>query len=111
LGLTVKNETEYLIGKKKQSGGIERIKKELHVEDLNNAGMVGYMKTESFEFWFDDLNTSIKKLSKDKKDNWNDDDIIIKEKFEDNLAHLYSEHSRLLKPKIKLLHIWINLIQ
>ncbi len=111
LGLNEKNNTEYIVGKEKDKicGGIERIKKGLHIPELQFAGMVGYVQTETFEFWNTKLNETVNNLVTNNIDNWSHNDTFHNVNFNKNIAHLKSEHSRINLQNIKLLHIWVDL--
>lgn len=60
--LPAKREKEYVRGEYaggnciKNSGGIERFKNGRHGKDVINAGIVGYVQTDSPEYWFAKVN-------------------------------------------------------
>lgn len=62
-----KREREYVIGEYKDgtriknSGGIERFKNGRHGKDVKHAGIIGYIQSESSDYWLEKVNGWIKK--------------------------------------------------
>ncbi len=87
-----------------ETGGIERFKKNLHGTDLSHSAMIAYVETETFDFWFQKINSWIdKEITKDNSF-WNETDYLFK-----NNNKLYSKHLRHNKTAIELQHFWIDI--
>jgi len=99
-------EREYVQGK---LGGIQRFKEENHGEGLKYSAMVGYVQSNSFEYWYLNINTWIEELIPSENVlNWSTSDKLIPN-IEGNFHRFYSFHKRIHDPyPIKLLHYWIS---
>jgi hypothetical protein len=104
-----------VIGHDKPCGGMERFKKRIHGKGLKHAAIIGYVQRENFEFWANKINTWIDELIYSTKGEWLCEDKlsgIIK--VDKKYVKLTSQNNRITNPKsidkIKLLHIWVNLI-
>lgn len=116
--LPIKREKEYVCGeytgrtRVKNSGGIERFKNERHGKDVINAGIIGYVQTESPTHWLTKVNEWIQEQiasPSDSKLTWVNDDEL---KPNSNVGHLsdYTSLShRISGDKIKLRHFWIDI--
>lgn len=116
--LPKRREREYIIGEYlhgeqlHNTGGIERFKNERHGQDVNIAGLIGYVQTESFSYWFDMVNAWIQseiESSHDKSLHWDEDDKIKLIKSGKHLASYKSKSRRISKGIIELRHLWINI--
>jgi len=101
-----KREKEYVIGESK-NGGIERFKTEKHGKGLNKCGIVGFVESESFEFWKDKVNSWINELS-NSDDFWNEDERIIMKENVDISAFSHSIAHRKEEKDLLLYHFWIK---
>ncbi len=104
-----KNLRAYVAG---VTGGIERFKRNSHGQGLNQSAILGYIEIENFNFWYNKINTWLKEEATKTSDlNWIDTellkDLVI---VEDNLAESSSLHGRLEGEPIKLIHLWVDLI-
>jgi len=100
-------EKEYVIGDK-QNGGIERFKTEKHGKGLNNCGLIGFIKQNSFEFWKNQINDWIDNLSK-KDTFWNIDEALKADKISTHYSFLHSIAHRELSDDISISHFWIEI--
>ncbi len=113
-----KREREYVIGEyenghqTKNSGGIERFKNLRHGKDVDHAGIIGYVQTDSFKYWFDKVNYWIKdEIDKPHDSNllWDDGDYLTTNWSNDKLCSCLSNSKRKDLKKLNLNHIWVNL--
>jgi len=117
-----RREKEYIIGhlnsegKYITCGGIERFKKSIHGNGLDQCGMIGYMLNKNFELWYQQINTWIDEFIKSNPDssiNWSNEDKLSSQSGSLLMARYISTNSRMksgyiINP-IKLYHLWINL--
>lgn len=105
--LPKKREKEYVKGDKK-NGGIERFKLEKHAKGLNQCGMVGFVQQNNFDFWKNEINSWIEKLSMNDI-LWNiDEKLESYENIKDNF-YLQSIVHRKSTDDIKIHHFWIKI--
>jgi len=107
-----KREKEYVIGKQRQNGGIERFKRNIHGKDLPKTGMIGYIIKNDFNYWYKTVNEWIDELS-------NKASNTIKWETKDKLKKVPSSlfrvkkfnsiHSRIKNNSIQIYHYWIDL--
>lgn len=108
-----RQETEYVCyNNSTKQGGIERFKTEKHggKEKLNQSIMIGYIQENDFDFWYTKINSWINdKINL--SPNWEDEDKLIQNlNFnKSNVSKYNSTHSRIILPKIKLIHYLIDL--
>lgn len=111
-----RQETEYVCYRNSQKqGGIERFKTGKHASRAPFCIMFAYVQKESFSFWFDKVNSWIKReiiSSSNSSIIWQNEDLLIQENNLDQ-EHIFkynSIHTRIAPlAKIKLTHYWINL--
>lgn len=117
--LPKKREREYVIGdyeKKRQirnSGGIERFKNGRHGKDVINAGIIGYVQSDSFFDWQEKINGWIQEEISSPHDStlsWDNNDILILTKSDHRLTEFISKPKRKNSNSMVLRHLWINLI-
>lgn len=102
-----RTETEYVYNPSSKGGaGIERFKNEYHgLDSLDNLlpenGLVGYVKDEEFEDWFDKINQWILAAE------W-DDSELLKFVSMTNTARLISVHRRKSNTPVTLHHFWVK---
>ncbi len=115
--LPKRREKEYVIGEyengkqTRNSGGIERFKNERHGKDTVNACILGYLQTDSRDYWLTKINGWIQDeidSSQDKRLMWEKEDCLKFSKSKKRLSFYESKSSRLSKEKIRLKHIWID---
>ena len=99
-------EKEYVIGKKK-NGGIERFKREIHGKGFSEAGLIGFVEQNTFEYWHTTINQWIQNLA-DESDFWNIDEKLELIETQQYLNHLKSIAHR-SNDDIKLYHFWIRI--
>lgn len=113
-------EKEYVIGEYKgskrirNSGGIERFKNEQHGKDVNIACLIGYVQTNSCQYWFNKVNEWIQDeilKSHDKDLVWNKKDKLAELTKRGRISAFNSTSIRISQEEINLLHIWINFSQ
>ena len=69
-------EKEYVIGKERINGGIQRFKEGKHAPDLNSAGLIAFIQKNSFKHWHTEVNKWIEELSS-KEEFWNSNDQLV----------------------------------
>ena len=94
------------------TGGICRFKREDHGEELEKACMVGFMQSESFQFWHQSINRWIKEEKpKSPKLKWAKDELLTPlTTIQSIVAKCTSSHRRITKKQIELFHFWVNMI-
>jgi len=97
-------EKEYVIGNKKNTGGIERFKNEEHGKGLNECGMLAFVEDKSFEHWFNKINEWIC------DENWKTCEQLSEFEQSKNFAKSFSKVHRTIEDLI-LFHFWISLWQ
>lgn len=111
-----KRKREYVIGEYgqgkqlKNSGGIERFKNTKHGKDVNHAGIIGYVQTDSFNYWIDKINSWIKdeiNMPHDPELIWDDDDLLVLPWERSKLCGYSSAPKRKNLPKLNLFHLWV----
>jgi len=108
-------EKEYVIGKDRPSGGIERFKKKIHGKNLKYAAVIGYIQEEDANHWFLKINDWIGELIASTPELWKEDDKLTKQDIElDGLNKFISKNFRAevdgQEDFINLFHFWISLI-
>ncbi len=98
-----RNDHEYVYG---EGGGIQRFRDGNHGLDHKNnpfseAGLIGYIKDEDFNYWFKKVNQWIVDAS------WNNSEYL-KIVYMSVIAKLKSTHTRKDKSKIVLYHFWVR---
>lgn len=115
-----KREKEYVIGEykngeqTKNSGGIERFKNLRHGKDVFHAGIIGYVQTDSFEYWVKKINGWIKNEINSPCDatlTWDDSDYLITNWSNGRLFSYLSKPQKKELEQLNLHHIWIKLNQ
>src|SRR6185503_7014780 len=106
-----RNETEYVIGTAKYPGGIERFKLNKHGSHINEAAIIGYIQTESIDYWFKKINEWIETLKSapPTEVTWTSQDHLILLQKGDHYGRYHSTSDRGNKQNIKLHHFLINL--
>ncbi|WP_333626183.1 hypothetical protein [Sphingobacterium siyangense] len=116
--LPKKREQEYVCGEYdggkciKNSGGVERFKNGRHGKDVVNAAIVGYVQTETPEYWFQKINEWIKQQvanPSDLKLNWNINDLLNLDCQIETFSHYSSLSRRIFGDEISLKHFWIDI--
>lgn len=115
--LANKRKREYVIGEYreqefKNSGAIERFKNETHGDDLNEAGIIGYVQTDTFDHWEDKINSLIQaeiNSPHDQRLTWEESDKLQNQTKDDKVVTYQSESCRLTKKRLKFRHLWVNL--
>lgn len=105
---------EYVIGYKKPTGGIQRIKLEKHGKYHDVIGMIGFVQENIFQYWQDTINNCIKRISSTlyaRERYWTDQEIL-QEIEHDQFGRKYhgiSIHPRITMEDIVIHHLWIQL--
>lgn len=95
----------------KNSGGIERFKNGRHGKDVSNAGIIGYIQTDSVSYWFKEVNNWVKgqiRKASDSKLVWQKSDLLVKEQQNGTLSVYSSVSPRIYGDNISLRHFWID---
>jgi hypothetical protein len=101
------SEREYVFG---NYGGIERFKRNFHGRGLSQSAIIGYVQKKDFSHWHTEINSWINESAR-KDPFWSKEDLLIKEFLENKIAKSISNHSRIDKSKICLVHLWIKVNQ
>lgn len=104
-----RDKREYVIVNKEYSGGggIHRFKSGKHASKLSYSIIIGYVQNNTFEYWFEQINSWIKELSVNEQE-WSESDCIVE--CNDGLCKQYkSLHKRHNNLNIELRHFWIKL--
>ncbi len=109
-------EKEYVTGKERKSGGIQRFKLGMHGAKLNLAAMIGYVQERSAHDWYDKINEWILELvSETIRDDctWTDSETLelLEEDMVKHIASYRSIHSRTTGNEVVLHHLWIVMNQ
>lgn len=119
-GLPKHREREYVQGEYSQglcttnSGGIERFKNGRHGKDVINAGIIGYIQSDSHNHWLKNVNDWINEQissPSDKRIQWNENDKLIAKLQTENVSEYASISSRIFGDHIQLRHFWIDISQ
>jgi hypothetical protein len=114
-----KREREYVIGEYdqgkqiKNSGGIERFKNQRHGKDVFHAGIIGYVQTDSFDFWINKINNLVKDEIEKPHDLtliWDSDDYLKFIWLKNNISGYLSKPKRKNLTHMNMHHIWVKLL-
>jgi hypothetical protein len=97
-----RREREYVRGKEKNTGGIERFKNEEHGKGLNECAMLAFVEDNTFEHWFKTINQWIC------DENWKACEKLSEFEEFDSFAKSFSKVCRKTE-KLTLFHFWISL--
>ena len=103
---------EYSEGKcTKNSGGIERFKNGRHGKDVINAGIVGYLQTDSPKHWLQKVNDWIKEQIDSPSNTqltWNNNDELTLDSQTGTFSDYSSLSYRIFRDEIRLKHFWVD---
>lgn len=108
-----KREREYLTGLDgKITGGVQRFKLGEHGGKLHEAGIVGYVKKHSLQYWFETINSWIDELIlSDEHIEWKEGEKLTSFHENNYSAYMTSENSRNAEKcnsnTILLHHFWV----
>jgi len=105
-----RDEREYVINRKKTTGGIQRFKAGHHGGEHKLAAMIAYVQDETAEIWHRRVTSWIKELSGTDSSEWTDKDLlhIVPDSERAGLSIYNSTHSRRKGlPDIKMRHLWL----
>lgn len=117
-GLPRSREREYVIGAYNQgrqvhnSGGIERFKNERHGKNVAIAGLIGYVQTDNYSYWFERINEWIQDTINGPHNpslTWTVNDKLTIVKSEIRMCQYLSNSIRLSGDSIELRHLWVDL--
>jgi hypothetical protein len=108
-------EQEYVTGRTKKSGGIQRFKLALHGAQQTTAVIVGYVQSGNLREWFSRINEWIGNEAESKDvvgEDWSSTEQLLDFKEDGNLhiAVSSSAHPRdnsSVSPEIQLRHFWV----
>ncbi len=111
-------EREYVTGRTKRSGGIQRFKLALHGAKQTTAVIVGYVQSRSLREWLSIINGWIENEVESKDalgEDWSLAEQLLdfKEDADRRVAVSSSAHSRdksAISPKIRLRHFWVAMV-
>ena len=102
---------EYRLGKReKNSGAIERFKNGRHGNDVQYAGIIGYIQTDTPDYWHVKVNEWIEEeilTPSDKNLVWRKDDLLAKDYSDGRVSCYSSVSTRLAGGDVKLKHFWV----
>lgn len=98
--------TEYVIGDKK-NGGIERFKIGKHGKGFEESGLIGFVESETFDHWTNEINNWITTLAKANTE-WNADETLGFVDKGSLSCLLNSIVHRNSDADLKLYHVWVN---
>lgn len=96
----------------KNSGGVERFKNGRHGKDVINAGIVGYLQTDSPKHWYQKVNEWIKEQvtsPSDSKLTWKNKDALSLDSQTGTFSEYSSSSYRIFGDEIHLKHFWIDI--
>lgn len=99
-------------GKYKESGGIERFKKNIHGQKLNFAGIIAYIQNGDFQDWHRQINNWIEEQAVQNPDFWSSTEKLgIQVSAAKEVAKYTSKHLRTdnILPEITVSHLWVKL--
>lgn len=104
---------EYQNGKcLRNSGGVERFKNGRHGRDVINAGIIGYIQTDSPTHWLENINSWIREQIQSASDSklvWQEADLL-KLIANNKLLTIYSSVAhRMFGDEINIKHFWIDI--
>ncbi|WP_144605857.1 hypothetical protein [Algoriphagus algorifonticola] len=113
--LPKKREREYVLGEYesgkqvKNSGGIERFKNLRHGHDVHHACILGYIQSDTFEYWENKINDWIKEEINTPNDVtllWDENDILRMSSWSSKVCEYISYSKRKKLPNIRIRHLW-----
>jgi len=104
-------ETEYVIGTTKNRGGIERFKSKIHGFHLKQSAIIGYVESETTDYWYKKINDwiEIEIAKKSEILQWCSLDHLIIMTKNDLFAKFQSTCTRDQLSDIKIYHYLIDL--
>ena len=117
-GLPARREKEYVHGEYangkclKNSGGIERFKNGRHGDDVTNAGLIGYIQTDTPIYWLEKINCWIEEQIQCASNNsliWQKTDLLTLLHQNVHLSIYSSIAHRKCGDNIYLKHFWIDI--
>lgn len=96
----------YVSGETRETGGIERFKRNLHGTNLENSAMIGYIENKTTNFWFEKINSWIENKINEDNEFWKDTELI-----KNINQNYYSTHKRInaITNSINIFHFFIML--
>lgn len=113
--LPKKREREYVLGEYesgkqvKNSGGIERFKNLLHGHDIHHACILGYVQSDTFDYWENKINSWIEEEINSPNDIslvWDENDILKMSSSSSKVCEYISYSKRNDLPDIRMRHLW-----
>jgi hypothetical protein len=106
---------EYVTGHEKITGGIQRIKLELHGKRHTIMGMIGYVQKDSCPEWQMRINNCIDSLCGKPDENsliWNTGEYLVEIEYDikHRKYHGISKHPRSTVPDVIVHHLWVEMI-
>jgi len=119
-GLPTRRKKEYVCGEyangkcKINSGGIERFKNGRHGKDVVNAGIIGYIQTDTLIYWLEKINSWIEEQIQCASDDrliWKETDLLTLINQNAHLSIYSSIAHRIYGDNIYLRHFWIDILK
>lgn len=105
-----RDEREYVTTEPSSSGGIQRFKLGAHGAKHPVAAIIGYVQSNTHEYWFDQVNGWIGDLVQQGSEGWSATDALRAEAVDINegLHTCWSRHARVNNlPPIEIHHLWV----
>ncbi|PCI57108.1 MAG: hypothetical protein COB36_02225 [Alphaproteobacteria bacterium] len=107
-----RDKREYVISQYSSTGGIQRFKAGHHGANHQIGAMIGYVQSESRDFWNKKVREWIEELVKNKQKGWAKEDLLQLEDDDSTLklSTFHSHHKRensLLEMELR--HLWIEI--
>jgi len=108
-------EMEYVTGRAKRTGGIQRFKLGLHGAKMDSAAMIAYIQEHDSKHWHNTINGWISGLADGSFSDgcsWEPAELLrqVEEDTGDGVARYFSTHSRTspaASPTVHLHHLWV----
>lgn len=107
-----RDEREYVINRKKTTGGIQRFKAGLHGGKHKLAAMIAYVQEETAAIWYGRVASWIEELNATGYPGWSLKDLMFlePESGKAGLTVYHSSHTREKGlPDVKLRHLWVEM--
>lgn len=102
-----REETEYVYYKNPEKyGGIERFKTEKHGKGVSQCGMLAFIKSENYKYWFTKVNEWIEDATLLENSNWDKSEKLFNQNLEFNF-----HKSKVIRESsvLELSHFWVRL--
>lgn len=105
----IRSEKEYVVGIKKNTGGIERFKNNKHGSHLVESALIAFIQNDSIPNWFSKINSWIKVEIDNKTSNWTGKDYLTPISNSETMCRYRSSCERENVNAITLHHFFLNI--